>query len=800
MGTASCGRRYKDRAGVPPGITDGLCHRRFCGIMIRPTARLFLICLAVFPFHPKGIFASEGEHEGAVKDIVPSGPYSMAIEGVNTVTVGVPYAFTCSAKCTPACTFSWRNGNRTSTGAELTLQLKARSPLEILVCVAVNPDTRKSATVSKTLGVTVGPSNIMINGPSMLTLGVENDFTCTADCYPSCTYLWKWMWEGQVLGSSSGATLSIIPPETVNYETLLCEAMDSVSHLFISTSLQRYVARLLGIYIVSPSGQWSVTVGQTFLFTCFVECTPSCTYMWTFEGKTYENDQVHVPVFHKGEKPMIKEQQEITVTQDHRTEPLTCQAKNTVSGATISVTQILTIDNPYSVRPATQGVPMAGQTYSLQCIGSQNPASITWLQNSLPLPVSDRLVLSQDNTLLTFSPLMESDTGTYQCVINVDIGDVKSLGYRMQVNFGPSKVQIVEVNKGAVGKELTALTGSITALQCVADCYPGCSISWFYNGKMLSRNASISFTPVTPPNQAVLRCVAYDPLTMKNSSAETTVIVPFGPFKVEIIEAQQGPVGKELTALAGTITALQCVADCYPACSISWFYNGKMLSRNASISFTPVTPPNQAILRCVAYDPLTMKNSSAETTVIVPFGPSKVQIVEVNKGAVGKELTALAGSITALQCVADCYPACSISWFYNGKMLSRNASISFTPVTPPNQAVLRCVAYDPLTMKNSSAETTVIVPYGPVDVTISGSPSIEVGVKASFTCSATCSPACTYTWTVYGSPVKGSSIDITVSRYVATESISCQAQNSLSGKTATVNDTLTVSEPHWCGC
>ena len=102
---------------------------------------------------------------------------------------------------------------------------------------------------------------------------------------------------------------------------------------------------LLGIYIVSPSGQWSVTVGQTFLFTCFVECTPSCTYMWTFEGKTYENDQVHVPVFHKGEKPMIKEQQEITVTQDHRTEPLTCQAKNTVSGATISVTQILTIDS-----------------------------------------------------------------------------------------------------------------------------------------------------------------------------------------------------------------------------------------------------------------------------------------------------------------------------------------------------------------------------------------------------------------------------------------------------------------------
>ena len=105
---------------------------------------------------------------------------------------------------------------------------------------------------------------------------------------------------------------------------------------------------LLDIYIVSSSGGWSVTAGQTFGFICFVECTPSCTYTWTFEGKTYENDQVHIPVFHKGEKPVIKEEQKITVTQAHRTEPLTCQAKNTVSGATITATQILTIDSKSS--------------------------------------------------------------------------------------------------------------------------------------------------------------------------------------------------------------------------------------------------------------------------------------------------------------------------------------------------------------------------------------------------------------------------------------------------------------------
>ena len=117
----------------------------------------------------------------------------------------------------------------------------------------------------------------------------------------------------------------------------------SIYRIKTTDSVSNPALGLLDIYITSPSGHWSVTAGQTFVFTCFVECTPSCTYTWTFEGKTYENDQVHIPVFHKGEKPMIKEEQKITVTQTHRTEPLTCQAKNTVSGATISTTQILTI-------------------------------------------------------------------------------------------------------------------------------------------------------------------------------------------------------------------------------------------------------------------------------------------------------------------------------------------------------------------------------------------------------------------------------------------------------------------------
>ncbi|KAK0144440.1 Hemicentin-1 [Merluccius polli] len=756
-----------------------LMARIISGIMICKTAGLLLLtCLA-------------------------AGPYSMAITGVTIVTVGVPYAFLCSASCTPACSFSWTRGNQTSEGAELTLQLKALSPRELVTCMALNPATGRTATISKTMAVTAGPSNLRISGPPMLTLGVENIFTCTADCYPSCTFSWKWMWLEEILGTSSGDTVSIKPPETVDSETLFCEAVDTVSHLYISTSLQRYVARLTGIYITTETGEWTVTVGHVYTFTCYVACTPSCNYTWTFEGKKYGNDQIHIPVFRKGEQPMIENTQEITIAAYHRMEPLTCEAQNTVSGATISTTQMLTIINgPFKMKivEVNKGpvgkelTALPGSITALQCVAECFPGcSISWFYNGKML---------SKNISISFTPVTPPNRAALRCVAYDSLTMKNSSAETIVVvPYGPFKVKIVEVNKGPVGKELTALPGSITALQCVAECFPGCSISWFYNGKMLSKNVSISFTPVTPPNQAVLRCVAYDSLTMKNSSAETIVVVPYGPFKVKIVEVNKGPVGKELTALPGSITALQCVAECFPGCSISWFYNGKMLSKNVSISFTPVTPPNQAVLRCVAYDSLTMKNSSAETIVVVPYGPFKVKIVEVNKGPVGKELTALPGSITALQCVAECFPGCSISWFYNGKMLSKNASISFTPMTPPNQAVLRCVAYDSLTMKNSSAETIVVVPYGPFKVKIVEVNKGPVGKEltalpgsiTALQCVAECFPGCSISWFYNGKMLsKNVSISFTPVTPPNQAVLRCVAYDSLTMKNSSAETIVVV--------
>lgn len=79
----------------------------------------------------------------------------------------------------------------------------------------------------------------------MLTYGATSVFTCSADCYPSCTYSWTVILQNEPYSTAQGATLSVSPAaSTVFAETLLCQAEDTVSHLFISTTLNLWVASM----------------------------------------------------------------------------------------------------------------------------------------------------------------------------------------------------------------------------------------------------------------------------------------------------------------------------------------------------------------------------------------------------------------------------------------------------------------------------------------------------------------------------------------------------------------------------
>nr|XP_040028917.1 hemicentin-2-like [Gasterosteus aculeatus aculeatus] len=542
------------------------------------------------------------------------GPSSVVITGVDTMTLGMTYEFECSASCYPACQFTWSWGEETSPGPKLILQLEEPEQTQNLTCTALNPTTETSVAAQKTLHVIDGPTNIHVRGPAFLTAGVESNFTCSADCHPSCNFSWIVSADEQTLLVAQGSTISVDLSANASLSdvSVECKAQETLSHLYIENNLQLQLASLSNINIAGDS---AVAIGSEYTYRCSAVCAPSCDFTWRFMGKIFEGDQL-----------------DLTISDYSKIEPLTCEAKNTLSNTTITATVNLTVTDPFSVRASSQAPPVAGRPFALLCEGPQEPDSITWLKNKNQMLASERVQFSPDNTTITFSFLVREDDGLYQCLV------------------------------------------------------------------------------VEGENRTI---------------HDNTLVV--------VVEGG-------------------------------------------------------------------VPNLSVGYLMEVNYGPNEVLIEKANELPVGEVMLVQPGSTTELQCSSQCFPACLITWFYQGTTLSTNASISFTPVIPPYAAALSCIASNPVTGQNGSAMTTVEVPDGPTNVVIGGPAALEIGVTASFTCSAECSPSCTFTWTLYGGTMTGSVIDITVNRHVSSESISCQAENTFTGQTATANETLSVSDPHWCGC
>ncbi|KAF7667559.1 hypothetical protein LDENG_00057230 [Lucifuga dentata] len=532
------------------------------------------------------------------------GPFSVVIHGVDVVTVGIPYGFRCSALCSPQCRFKWTRGNEFSYGSELSLKLGKIEPTQVLTCMAVNPATGVSASVQKSLQVTAGPSNIKISGPGALSVGAASVFTCSADCYPNCTYTWTVLWKGEPLKTEQGKTISITPPPTVFSETLMCQAQQPLSHLYITTSVFLWVATLYDISITGPD---TVTMGQQYTFTCLATCTPSCEYTWRFRDQTFYGDQIQLPILHEGEKPRYASRLVITISEYSKKEPLICAVRNTASQIIINATKDLTLIDPFSVRPASKALPVSGEPFSLLCVGAQSSASITWQKNNHSMPTSQRVHLSSDGLTLTFSPVLQADGGLYHCMVSEGAAAIQSVGFNLEVNYGPDEVRMVRSNKGPVGEEMFTLPGSKTELQCSADCFPACSFTWFYHGTLLSTHASVLFTP-TPPNQAALTCVAFNSVTKRSGKAETTVVVADGPENVTI----SGPESLEVGATA----KFRCSAKCIPSCSFTWSVYGKLMT-GSGIEITFNRYVSSESISCRAENKISRKTVTVNETLTV---------------------------------------------------------------------------------------------------------------------------------------------------------------------------------------
>ncbi|KAG5267318.1 hypothetical protein AALO_G00220410 [Alosa alosa] len=486
---------------------------------------------------------------------------------------------------------------------------------------------------------------------------------------------------------------------------------------------------------------------------------------------------------------------------------LTCEAKNPSTGETGSISKTLHVaDGPYNASIQAPKWLVNGVKSTFVCSAVCYPScEYTWYAGNPA--TSSPLSTSTSNELHYLTPQYQTGLLDVFCEVQNTLSQLfVETSVAVWVPQGPTDIYM--------SGPTSAMVGTKETYYCFAYCTPSCNYIWYYQNKtftgdeanvpILNRNkplfANILVIQVEQSHKKEsLVCSAVNVLTGKTVN-HTMIINVADPICVLPITATP--------PIADSSYSLKCVGAQQNA-YIYWTKNGKTLStsdtvhladNNVILTFDPLRASDTGVYQCIANEQgNVIPGVPYELKVI--YGPLNTEITVSGDKLVGQTTLLLPGTSATFYCSAKCYPACTYVWYnFNGDIIGKNASFSFTPASVADEGLITCVAFNPITQNYTTVNTNIELIGGPKNVTITGPNSVQVGVKATFECSAVCTPSCVYTWEVYGRTIHGSKVDLTISKYVATETLLCIAQNIITGKLAGANETLDVTDTNWCGC
>ncbi|KAH3828774.1 hypothetical protein DPMN_130757 [Dreissena polymorpha] len=193
---------------------------------------------------------------------------------------------TCSAKCFPECTYSWKRGNTVITNNyELSVGSVKKGDAGIYECAVRNPKTGhmlNSQTVE--LIVRYGPDTAILSPSTLYYSTTEGSIistiTCSATCYPSsCSF--SWSKSGTEVSSSN--VLSLGYAQTNDTGNYVCIAKNPGSLTNASSAIM-VVEILYGptnINLSPVNRSYTLNEGQTLHnITCSAKCVPECIFSW----------------------------------------------------------------------------------------------------------------------------------------------------------------------------------------------------------------------------------------------------------------------------------------------------------------------------------------------------------------------------------------------------------------------------------------------------------------------------------------------------------------------------------------
>ncbi|KAK6469878.1 carcinoembryonic antigen-related cell adhesion molecule 5-like [Huso huso] len=645
------------------------------------------------------------------KLIVNYGPEEASIMAPDLAVSGSAIMLTCSAHSQPPSHYTWYlNGKQTANGSQYMIDHVSADNQGNYTCVAWNSVTGRNSSAIKELTVIELITEVSVNHtPAHPILNDNLSLTCDVSGTVDSRH---WLKDGQSLFTDDRITLSG-ENSTVSFNPVLLNDNGT----YQCTANNRFSNKTSDGYILVVNyGPEEASImapdlaanGSAIMLTCSAHSQPPSHYTWYLNGKQTAN----------GSQYMID-----PVSTDNQGN-YTCVAWNSVTGRNSSAIKELTVIElitEVSVNH-TPAQPILNDNLSLTCDVSGTVDSRHWLKDGQPLFTDDRITLSGKNSTVSFSPVLLTDNGTYQCTANNHLSNKTSDGYTLVVNYGPEQASIT-------GPQLAAVGSSVT-LTCSAPSQPPCGYTWYFNGTETAQGSHYKMSPVSSANSGPYTCVARNSVTGNNSSAVMELIVIELITEVSVNHTPAQPILNDNLSLtcdvSGTVDSMHWLKDGQP---LSTDDRITLSGKNSTVSFNPVLLTDNGKYQCTANNHLNNKTSNGYT-LVVNYGPEQALIT-------GPQLAAVGSSVT-LTCSAPSQPPCGYTWYFNGTETAQGSHYKMSPVSSANSGPYTCEARNSVTGNNSSAvmELIVIAPISNINVKPTPAQPIE-NKTFSLTCNVT---------------------------------------------------------------
>ncbi|XP_064424751.1 cell adhesion molecule DSCAML1 [Latimeria chalumnae] len=310
----------------------------------------------------------------------------------------------------------------------------------------------------------------------------------------------------------------------------------------------------------------------------------------------------------------------------------------------------------------------AGQTVELPCIASgyPNPA-IRWLKDGRPLPADSRW--TKRITGLTISDLRIEDSGTYVCEVTNTFGSLEVTATLTVID--PLHVVLTP-------KKLKTGIGSTVILSCAVTGSPKYTIMWYRNTEQVVPDEYISVRGIS--NETFLITAAQKSHSGAYQCFATRKTQTAQDFSVIVLEDGTPRISSsfsEKVVVPGEQFSLMCIAKGAPPPTITWTLDDEPIQRDSghrtnqytmsdgtTVSHMNITSPqirDGGVYRCAARNSVGGAEYQARINV---RGPPSIRAM--------KNITAVAGRDTFINCRVIGYPYYSIKWYKDSLLLPDN--------------------------------------------------------------------------------------------------------------------------------